>query len=310
MRLRRQLLLVGGVFGVAFLGLLQLGERTGPTGGWLRQAGLQPRDEIVDGLRIRYVRRGQGSPLVLMHGIGSSLYSWHAVLPDLARDHDLVALDFPGFGGSERPPELTFDRLVAAVLGLVDRLALGRVSLAGNSLGGAVAVALAARHPDRVERLVLIDSAGFHHAPTEWPALLRVVEATPAPLLEWLPVKRKMTARTLPRLFFDPRKVTEETIDEYAEPLQRRGTMRAFRSLLLAAAADATAFDDLARVVKARTLVLWGREDPWIPVADVDRFGATIVGSVAVILRGCGHLPQEERPAETVALIRSFLNGW
>jgi pimeloyl-ACP methyl ester carboxylesterase len=310
MTLRRQLLLVGCAFAVAFVGLLGLGERTGPTGGWLREAGLQPRDEIVDGLRIRYVRRGEGSPLVLLHGIGSSLYSWHAVLPDLARDHDVLALDFPGFGGSERPPQLSFERLVAVVLGLLDRLALGRVSLAGNSLGGAVAVAVAAHDPDRIERLVLIDSAGFHLAPAEWPPLLRVVEATPAPLLEWLPVKRKLAARTLPRLFFDPRHVTEEVIDEYAEPLQQRGTMRAFRSLLRSAVANPTPFDGLARVVQARTLVLWGREDPWIPVADVDRFGATIAGSVAVILSGCGHLPQEERPAETVALIRSFLSRW
>lgn len=307
MSLKRQLIVVGLVFLVAACALLRLGERTGPTGRWLREAGLEERHATVDGLRLRYVRSGQGPALVLLHGFGSSIYSWNAVFPELARDHDVLALDLPGFGGSDRPEDLTFERVSSGVLGLLDRLAMRRVSLAGSSLGGAVAVTLAARHPALVERLVLIDSAGYNAAATDHPAVVRLIESAPSWLLERLPVERKLVARTLPGVFFDPRKVTSEMIDEYAAPLKRPGTATALRSLLLSTRAVGEGFGAEALRVKSRTLILWGREDPWIPVGHADRFLAAIEGSRAVILKGCGHLPQEERPAETLALIRSFL---
>lgn len=282
---------------------------SGVAGRWLREAALEPRFETVGGLRLRYVRRGQGPPLLLLHGIASSLYSWSEVLPALAADHDVVALDLPGFGGSDAPPDLGFEALPGAVLGLIDRLGLERVSLCGNSLGGAVAVAVAARDPERVAKLVLIDSAGFNLAQQDRPPLLRRLAALPAPLLEALPVRRALTRLALRQVFFDPRRVTDERVEEYVTPMLRPGAVGAFLSLLRSAGTDAAAFASELGRVRAPALILWGAEDRWIPVSQADRFVAGLPGSRLVVLKGCGHLPQEERPAETVALVHSFLDS-
>jgi pimeloyl-ACP methyl ester carboxylesterase len=285
------------------------GERpAAPTGRWLREAGLEARYCRGDGLRLRYVRAGQGPPLLLLHGLASSLFTWSDVLPELARSHDVVALDLPGFGLSDQPADLSFARLVRATLGAMDELGLERASLAGNSLGGAVAIAIAAEHPERVEKLVLLDSAGFNVDPEQRPAILRLVRALPASLLELLPVRRPFTRAALQRVFFDPAKVSEERVEEYVAPLLRPGSVRAIRSVLKPRAAEVAAFPELVARVRAPTLILWGNEDRWVPVEQAELFRAAIPGSRTIVLRRCGHVPQEERPIETGALVESFLS--
>ena len=292
------------------LALLALGERPArPTGRWLREARLEEHFETVDGIRVRYVRKGQGPSLVLLHGLGSSIYSWSDVFDGFARRHDVVAIDLPGFGLSDQPQDLAFARLPRALLGLMDRLRLERASLVGNSLGGAVAVVVAAERPERVERLVLIDAAGFNLAPEDRPAILRFVSAVPRLLLERLPVRRRLTRTALRQVFLDPAKVTEERVEEYAAPMLRTGAVSSLHSLLTSSSNEIDHFEELLARVSVPTLILWGREDRWAPVADADRFGAAIPGSRTIILRRCGHIPQEERPAETQVLVESFLSS-
>src|SRR5262245_16873164 len=117
-----------------------------PSGAWMARAGVAPRSVRADGLEIRYVRRGEGPVLLLLHGFAASIYTWSEILPELARSHDVVALDFPGFGGSQIPPGLTGSRLAQVVPAVMDQLAVSRATLVGNSLGGAVAAVVAARH--------------------------------------------------------------------------------------------------------------------------------------------------------------------
>jgi len=155
-------------------------ETVGPTGAWMAELGLAPRTEVVDGLRVRYLRAGSGPPLVLLHGFASSIFTWRDTLPALARGHDVVALDLPGFGGSEQPVGLTAERYPRVVIGLMDRLGIERFALMGNSLGGAVALLVAADHPARVERLVLVDAAGLSPAPRDRPWVFRLGTSRPA----------------------------------------------------------------------------------------------------------------------------------
>jgi pimeloyl-ACP methyl ester carboxylesterase len=121
-------------------------------GRWLAAAGLEPREVVVDGRRLRYVRTGEGSAVVLVHGFGSSLYTWKDVLPGLAGSHDVVALDLPGFGGSDQPEDLRLEDFPRGVLGLMDALSLERAALVGNSLGGATAAVWRASTPSGCRR--------------------------------------------------------------------------------------------------------------------------------------------------------------
>lgn len=267
--------------------------------------GVEARYETVDGLRLRYVRKGSGPTLLLLHGFSSSIYTWKDALPRLAADHDVIAMDLPGFGGSSVPDHLDGETEVRAVTGLLDRLGITRTSIAGNSLGGAFAVALAARQPARVDRLVLIDAAGYNFASEDRPRLLRIMEHSPEWMARVLPM-RPMVVLSLRQVFHDDRLVTPAKIEEYLAPLRRPRAAAAARELLRSA--GDLAFPQVVARVRAPTLVIWGRYDEWIPLRDAQRFASDIPGARVTVVEA-GHMPQEEEPAETAALIAAFLSG-
>ncbi|MFI5183277.1 MAG: alpha/beta fold hydrolase [Vicinamibacteria bacterium] len=280
----------------------------GPTGQWLARAGLEPQFDAVAGQRLRYVRSGHGPAIVLVHGFGSSLYSWRDVIGPLSRSHDVVALDLPGFGQSGLPPDLSADLYPPVVLGLMDHLGLARASLVGHSMGGAVATVIASRFPERVHRLVLLDAAGFDLTPGERPWLLRLVGSDAGGVLARLPRRRLLVTLGLRQVFFDRDHVTAERIDEYLAPLERPGATEALRSLLGPGGFGAfSSFGEIAARVKAPTLIVWGREDAWIPLSDADRFQAALPSARKVVLEKCGHVPQEELPGAVTQLLEEFL---
>lgn len=295
--------------GVGLLVLLFWPEApAGPTGRWLAKEGIEERFAVVEGLRVRYVRSGRGPGVVLIHGFASSLYTWSEVMGPLARHHEVVALDLPGFGQSDLPPSLTADVLPGVVLGLMDGLGLSKVTLIGHSMGGAVATAVAARCPERVDRLVLVDAAGFDLAPADRPWLLRLVGSEAGGLLARLPRKRLFVTVGLGQVFYDRAHVTAERVDEYLAPLERPGAVDSMRSLLSPRGLQAfSPFADLVGRVRAPALVVWGRNDAWIPPADADRFLGAMPAGRKVILEECGHVPQEERPADVSRLLEAFL---
>jgi pimeloyl-ACP methyl ester carboxylesterase len=245
---------------------------------------------------------------VLVHGICSSVYSWADVIPALAATHDVIALDLPGFGGSEIPaPGYSAARYVTALRSFLDDMGLARVRLVGHSLGGAVASAFAAVEPDRIERLVLVDAAGFNLAPRDRPWLLRLGGAPGvAPILEALPLRRRTVELGLRQVFHDDTRVTPERVEEYAAPFFRPGSSRFMAGVLRDA--GALGLPEAIGRIRAPTLVVWGDDDAWVPLSDADRFVAAIPGSRKAVIPACGHIPQEERPEELVRLLREFLS--
>jgi pimeloyl-ACP methyl ester carboxylesterase len=278
---------------------------------WLEAAGLEARRAELGGVRVRYVRHGRpGSPaVVLLHGFGSSIYTWKEVIPGLGREHDVVALDLPGFGGSEQPSGLSFELYPRVVLGLMDRLALDRAALVGSSMGGAVAALVAADHPERVARLALLDAAGFNFRGGDVPAIIRVIAGPASPLLAALPGKRLAVEIALRQVFHDDAKITPERVSAYLAPALRPGSAAALRSLGASWTRRPDAVIAVLPRIRAPALVVWGREDRWVPVEHASRFAAAIPEARTAIIEECGHLPQEERPEEVIALLLAFLGG-
>jgi pimeloyl-ACP methyl ester carboxylesterase len=310
------LLILGGAI------FLLPAEKTPQTGRWLTRAGLESRvvtlprgdagalpggqvGQPSQRLDIRYVRAGTGPTVILIHGLASSIYSWADVIGPLSAKFDVVAIDLPGFGASSQPGDLSFDDNPQAVVRLMDVLGIEKAHFVGNSMGGALSLFLAARHPTRVDRVIVLDAAGFAMKPDERPFLVQLLAsgATGA-IAERLPVRRGLTRAALNHLIRDRSRVTEERIDEYVAPLQRPGALEATRSLLRSRF-DERFVADLG-LIRAKTLVVWGRFDPWLPLEDADRFVAAIGGARKVVLE-TGHMPQEEKPAEVAQLIGEFL---
>jgi len=308
MRRRASRLAAALVFAGALLGALALYDRPPvPPGAWLPAAALEARWATVDGHRLRYVRTGQGPAVVLVHGFGSSLYTWKGVIPALAARHEVVALDLPGFGESDQPPGLSFEDFPRAVLGLMDALGIEKASLVGNSMGGATVAVLAAGRQERVSALVLVDSAGFNLGPSERPGMVSFAMSSAGGILARLPGKRLVVDASLRQVFHDPALVTPERLSEYLAAARRPGTFPAIRSLGVSLAGrEAEVARALPRIV-APTLVLWGGDDRWIPPAHADRFVAAIPGARKVVIPACGHVPQEEKPDEVARLVLPFL---
>jgi pimeloyl-ACP methyl ester carboxylesterase len=190
----------------------------------------------------------------------------------------------------------------------MDRLEIPKAALVGNSMGGATAVGVAAAWPERVGALVLIDSAGFNLAPESRPWILRLAGGIPGSgWLESLHVRGLLVRVGLKQVFHDPTLATPERFDEYLAPLVRPGALTSMRSVLVTRARESATFPEIVRRVRAPTLVVWGREDRWVPVEQADLFEAAIPEARERILDGCGHVPQEERPQEVARLILEFL---
>jgi len=258
----------------------------------------------VDGLHVHYRDEGQGPALLLLHGTGSSLHTWDAWAAALSVGHRVVRMDLPGFGltGPSPTGDYSIPAFVAFVEDFRQAVGLARFALAGNSLGGQIAWSYAIVFPTRVTDLILVDPAGY---PILKPALVFRLARLPvfsALLAHADP--RPMVRRTLRAAYGDPSKVTPELIQRYTLLALRAGNRAAFVARARVSQADRSA--DIGKV-RARTLILWGRQDRLIPVTDAARFAKAIPGAEVIIYDGVGHVPMEEMGERSAADVEAFL---
>lgn len=270
---------------------------------------VKPHDDAgayvdVGGIRTYYVHRGIGDePVLLIHGIAASTFSYRHNIAPLAEQFSVYALDLKGFGASDKPLSWTgygLDDLRDQVLGFMDAVGVEHAAVVGTSMGGEVAIRLALAAPDRVDALVLIDSAGF----LRWqdtPLESRVLSSTPfigefltAPLPLIQQATRLTVARYLRKVFYDPSLVTPTVVDGYYLPLATPGGTNGLLALMRSR--DWGGVADRIGEIQAPTLVLWGQEDHFIPVAHADLFRRALPGATVITYPECGHNPQAERP--------------
>ena len=256
----------------------------------------------VGGERIHVVEGGNGPPLLLVHGFPSNAIAWSLVMRRLEPHRSMVAPDMVGFGRSTRRPRRALggedyaDRLAA----LLDALGLERVDVAGLSWGGSVVQRLAARHPERVNRLVLVASVSAARVlPLGTANLLGLALAIRAPALARLAVRRFVT-----RAAADPGLPTDALVRGYVEPLQMPGTLAALRRFVRDTAA--TKPIDLGRIL-APTLVIVPQDDRIVAPAVGAEIAAMIPVSRFEPLVGVGHAVQFEAPDRVAELMLDFL---
>lgn len=262
-------------------------------------------------------RRDDAVPLVLVHGTSASLHTWQGWVAALKPQRRVISFDLPAFGltgpfaGRYAAQPYQGDTYARFVLDLLDALKVQRFSIGGNSLGGEVAWRVASLAADRVDRLVLVDAAGYPFQPQSVPIGFLVARVPGLNRLsEWL-LPRALVEASLQNVYGDPSKVTPSLVDRYFELTLREGNRRALAQRLLAQEVDARSFEtNVARIRELRlpTLVIWGGRDRLIPPDIARRFAADIAGSRLSIFDTLGHVPHEEDPAATVAAVRAFLD--
>lgn len=248
--------------------------------------------------QLRTLRAGRGdTTLFLIHGFGESLFTWRAVVDPLAAHYRVVAVDLPGFGGSNKPDaSYSVDSMTARLSNFLDRHIQGPVIVVGHSMGGQLAAALALARPDRISAAVLIAPAGYGLGLA---GIADTITAEKATAIGWYLASRAML---LPEHDDDwlkePDSAASYTL--MTDPNYRRATAQIldefdFRSLR-------TRFGELRQPV----LLVWGTLDPVIPFALADSIRALLPCGRLVPLSGALHRPQVETPDTVTSLILGF----
>lgn len=292
------LALLAGI--AALLGLRRLfGARE--TVDW-RKAERPGRIEQVDGVGLHVVERGSGPAVILLHGFGGHTYSFRYTIPALAKTRRVIAVDLKGFGYSERPPESDYSQGAQArlVVALMDRLGVEKAALVGHSLGGGVAMRVAAGWPERVERLALAASVPGDR--------FRWLLPPATPLLKpFLPLFSRIVSRRLLSIsVYDRSFLTEEVRDCYRAPLRLRGSMRGLYQMIRDARKDKPI--DFGRITMP-VRILWGERERVLPRWFRDRLRKRLPQSKTVTIARAGHLLLEERPDECNAALMEFLGA-
>ena len=289
-----------------------------PAGGTLPAEELADPDSRfvqVGDLRVHYKLAGQGKPvLVLLHGMGASVFSWREVMAPLAQSRTVIAFDRPGFGLTSRPmpgdwqgeSPYSAESQVNLTVGLLDAQGIQKAVLVGHSAGGSIAVLTALRFPERVSALVLVSPAVYGSG--GGPSWLRPLLAIPH-VRRWGPLFVRWLASRgeslLASAWHDPKRIQPDALAGYAKGWKVDNWDRALWEFALAG--RPLGLEAQLDRLRVPTLVITGDDDRWVPTEQSVRLAREVPDAELVVLQACGHLAQEEQPAEFLAATEKFL---
>lgn len=260
----------------------------------------------VDDLDVHYRKEGSGPGLVLLHGTAASLHTWDGWTTALKDSFTIYRMDLPAFGLTGPAPDRDYS--INAYVDFVDAFVLKHdldsFAIAGNSLGGYIAWAYTVNHPGKVDKLILLDAAGYPHEGAS-DALAFKIAANPVlrPLMKHITPK-SFIKKNLEQVYADDSKVTEKLVTRYHDMTLRKGNRQAFIDRVHA---DHEDISSLIREITCPTLIMWGSQDTWTPVGNATRFNEDIPGSRLIMYADVGHVPMEEIPEQSARDALQFL---
>lgn len=262
----------------------------------------------VDGHQIAYIDEGEGEPIFLIHGIPSSGLMWREVIPTLSKHFRVIAPDLLNYGQSEMPEnvDVSINAQRHVMLELLDSLGIRRTHVVAHDIGGGVAQLMAIEKPERVDRLVLIDSVCFDSWPIpEFEPLQKPGAETDMALDEFVEMMRGF----IPTGVVDTQVMTKPVIDLYISPWStQKGKQAFFRNLRRLNSEYTLAISEELPQLPHSTLIIWGEKDPFQKPKYGTRLAQSIPNSQLKVIDDVGHFLLEEKPQEVSDLILNFLN--
>ncbi len=258
------------------------------------------KEAIVYGVKIRYLEAGSGPTVILLHGLGGSSQAWAFNIAPLAAKYRVIVPDQIGFGKSDKP---LINYRVATYVDFLDQLCkqlqIDKASLVGNSMGGWIAAAYTIAFPEKVDRLVLVDAAGYA-PPADFD--LRI-------LYSLNPSTREGMKELAARVFYNKLFSSDAVIEQLLTQRLTAGDGYTINSVIESIVRREGFLDERVKTIKHPTLIVWGREDGLTPVADGERFKRDIHNATLLIFDQCGHVPNVEKAPEFNAALLKFLAG-
>lgn len=256
---------------------------------------------------VHYVEAGSGPPVLFVHGLLAWSFTWRKNLSYISEHAHVFAPDLRGFGLTTRSKEgFSLEEQADLLLRFMDALSIQRAVICGHSMGGEIALRLAMRAPDRVQALILVASSGYvvkgevagEKLLHRWPWLS-------AAIARFLFLNRRFARQALQAAYCDSNTLCNADVEGYFLPARAPGAAQAFVRMLKVL--DFGASTSRYPSVRHPALLIWGDQDPWVPVSHGQRLARDLPGAELVTFAACGHCPHEEYPAKFNRLVASFL---
>ncbi|QHI39097.1 2-hydroxymuconate semialdehyde hydrolase [Kordia antarctica] len=266
----------------------------------------------VNGMDVHYRDEGNQTdsiPIVLIHGTGASLHTFDTWADNLKISNRVIRMDLPAYGLTGPFPnrDYAMTQYTAFIKDFLTALKIKKCVLAGNSFGGQVAWNFTLEQPNMIEKLILIDAAGYPLNSKSVPIAFKIGR-TPVlkNLLTYL-TPRFIVRSSVENVYFDTSKVTDSLVERYFDLTLREGNRQAFVDRLNNSG-NASSYENIKNI-KQPTLIVWGAKDLLIPVENAHRFHQDLPNATLVILENSGHTPMEESPLESLKPVLDFLKS-
>lgn len=254
--------------------------------------------------RVHYLEAGVGEPLLLLHTVGQSLYTWRNVFNALSEHYRVIAIDLLGHGYSGRPEQ--FDYTIAehsdVIRQFMDAKGIESAHFIGFSMGAVYALDFIVKYPERVGKAVLSSPGGVT---PEMPLAVRMMQSSIFGSIASRLYNHRTVERLLSECVFDLTNITEEVVGGYfatvCDPLSRKAVQLSVLNF------DETEVEKDLRAVRSEVLILWGAEDKWHPTAMSELYHAAIPDASFGVVRNAGHLMHEEKPQRFVEAILEYI---
>ena len=265
----------------------------------------QSRFLVIDDMLVHYRDEGEGEPIVLLHGAFSSLHTFNEWSNILQKNYRVISLDLMGFGltGPNKTGDYTIGNHMRVLKRFFNILGLKKAHLVGSSLGGWLAWEFTYRYPQRINKLILVDSAGFLDK-ENMPLPFKLAQSPLAGRVLKYIVRKSILEQFIKQVYYDISKVNTKLVDRYFDLFTREGNRQAFVDLVNAPFQDNTSF---LKKIEHSTLVMWGREDAWVGAINAYLFDKMLPNSELIIYEEVGHLPMEEIPLRSGNDLLAFL---